>query len=157
MDLVHLSGFWLIIVNSIAWPVIHISIGYLSQKIPDSVLDYNLWLFRTRLWERDGALYEEILRVRKWKSLIPSGGTVFRGGFSLKHVRSHRRDYLHKWVIESCRAELTHWIFIPTVVLFFLWNPILGDVINTIYVVMANLPCIIVQRHNRPRFLALSR
>lgn len=155
MDFVHLSGFWLVLTNSIAWPVIHISIGYLSQKIPDSLLDHDLWLFRIRLWEKDGAVYKEIFRVRRWKSWLPSGGTVFRGGFSLRHVESHRPDYLQKWVLESCRAELTHWISIPPVVLFFLWNPILGDILNMIYVVLANLPCIMVQRYNRPRLLAL--
>ena len=153
MDQGHLSGFWLVLVNSVAWPVIHISIGYLSQRIPDRVLDHSLWLFRTRLWERHGAIYEEIFRVRKWKSLIPSGGTVFRGGFSLKRLVSHDQEYLRKWVLESCRAEVTHWICLPTVLLFFLWNPLLGDILNTIYVVVANVPCIIVQRYNRPRLL----
>ena len=70
MDFLQLSGFWLVLTNFIAWPVIHISIGYLSQRIPDSLLDYDLWLFRIRLWERDGAVYKQIFRVRRWKSWL---------------------------------------------------------------------------------------
>ena len=75
--------------------------------------------------------------------------------FSLAHVESRDRAYLQRWVAESCRAELTHWLAMATVVLFVLWNPPVGVAANVVYAVAANAPCILVQRYNRPRVLAL--
>ena len=73
----------------------------------------------------------------------------------MAHVESRERGYLQQWVRESCRAELTHWVALALVVLFVLWNPPVGVVANLVYAIAANLPCILVQRYNRPRFLAI--
>jgi len=150
-----LSGFWLVVVNSIAWLVIQLGVAHLCQRVPESMLNHRLWLFRARTWERGGAIYQRVLRVRRWKSLLPSGGTVFRGGFSLRQVSSRSHRYLERWVVESCRAELTHWLTMVPVVVFFVWNPVAGDIVNIAYAILVNVPCILVQRHNRPRLLAI--
>mgnify|MGYP005836238019 CR=1 FL=1 len=86
---------------------------------------------------------------------MPSGGTVFAGGFSLKHVASKDKAYLERWVFESYRAELTHWMAMLPLLLFFLWNPPIGWIINLVYALAVNLPCIVVQRYNRPRLSAI--
>jgi hypothetical protein len=38
---------------------------------------------------------------------------------------------------------------------FFLWNPWWGDLIIVLYALVANLPCILVQRYNRFRLQKL--
>jgi glycosyl-4,4'-diaponeurosporenoate acyltransferase len=42
-----------------------------------------------------------------------------------------------------------------TVVLFLLWNPPVGVAVNVVYAIAANVPCILAQRYNRPRVLAI--
>jgi glycosyl-4,4'-diaponeurosporenoate acyltransferase len=41
------------------------------------------------------------------------------------------------------------------VVLFLLWNPPVGVAANVVYAIAANVPCILAQRYNRPRVLAM--
>ncbi|MDY6833292.1 MAG: glycosyl-4,4'-diaponeurosporenoate acyltransferase [Chloroflexota bacterium] len=147
-----LSGYWLLITNAVGWMIMQVGIGYFVTKIPDSFLDHKLWLFKTRSWERAGSIYDRCFFVRRWKSLLPSGATIL-GGFSIKRVSSRNEEYLKQWGRESCRAELTHWFCIIPVLLFFVWNPLIGDIINLAYALVANLPCIIAQRYNRPRIL----
>lgn len=146
-----------IILDSIAWAVIQPAVAYLCVRLPASAFDPGHWLFRTRKWERDGAVYARLLLVRRWKSLLPSGGTVFKGGFSMRHVASRRVEYLERWLRETCRAELTHWIAMLFGAVFFLWNPVELGLVMVLYAVAVNLPCIIVQRHNRPHILRILR
>lgn len=77
------------------------------------------------------------------------------GGFSMRRVASHSDEYVARWVAESCRAELTHWLAMLPVVLFVLWNPPVAVAANGVYALCANLPCIVVQRYNRPRLVRL--
>ena len=73
----------------------------------------------------------------------------------MRHVTSHDPAYLRTWVLESCRAELVHWLAIPPALLFFLWNPWPVGLLMILYALAVNGPCIVAQRYNRPRFLAL--
>ena len=152
-----LPASWLLPVNSVVWVLIYVALGNLSQRVPDSMLSDRRWLFRTRRWEREGASYQKVFRVKSWKSMLPSGATLFRGAVSLSRVLSHDCGYLNEWKRESCRAELTHWLAILAGPLFFLWNPPAGDALNAAFAVAFNLPCVLVQRYNRPRLLAILR
>jgi len=147
---------WTVILDSAAWAIIQPLIAYLCIRLPISALDARRWLFRTRRWEREGAIYHTLFRVRKWKASLPSGGTVL-GGFSMKQVTSRERDYLEQWLAETCRAESTHWMALTASVLFFLWNPPWLGFIMVFYAAVANFPCIIVQRYNRPRLIRMLR
>ncbi len=153
IPLVDLPGPLLIIANALAWPIIQVGCGYISHRLSYETLNCLSRILRTRSWELEGTLYQRLFRVKKWKSLLPSGGTIFPGGFSLKRVESLDRAYLKRWVIESYRAEVAHWTALFPVVLFLLWNPPLGWAINVLYALIVNVPCIIVQRYNRPRLL----
>jgi glycosyl-4,4'-diaponeurosporenoate acyltransferase len=153
--LVELSGIRLVLLNGVAWVALHLGIGYLCCRIPAPWLDHKRWLFCSRGWERNGAVYQSVLRIRAWKSLLPSGGTALGTDFSLSQVESHTRAYLERWVLESCRAEITHWLAMALAVLFVLWNPPVGFVANVVYAIVANAPCVLAQRYNRPRVVAI--
>jgi glycosyl-4,4'-diaponeurosporenoate acyltransferase len=153
--LVELSGIWLVVLNVIAWVALHLGVAYLCCRIPVRQLDHRRWLFRTRDWERGGTVYQALLSIRRWKSLLPSGGPALGADFSLAHVESRDPGYLQQWALESCRAELTHWLAMASVFLFVLWNPPVGIVANVVYAIVANAPCILAQRYNRPRVLAI--
>lgn len=156
MRILHLPLFWTIVLDSVAWSILQPGIGYLSMRFPSSWLDPERWLYRTRSWERDGRLYQHLFKVRRWKSRLPSGGTLFKG-FSMTQVSTRDWDYLETWLTETCRAELCHWLAIVPALLFFLWNPPWLALVMVAYAIAFNAVPIIAQRHNRPRLLALLR
>lgn len=152
--MIHFSTFWLIVVNTCAWVIVHFGVAYFSSRIGVAKFNPHNMLFKTRSWELNGRIYQNVFRVRRWKRLLPSGGKIF-GLFSINDFHSSAQNYIRKWIVESCRAELTHWIAILPVLFFILWNPVEAWIINIVYAFCANLPCIISQRYNRPRVLVL--
>lgn len=156
MRLIHLPLFWTLVLDCVAWAAIQPGIGYLSLQFPSRLLDHRRWLYRTRRWERDGALYQHLFRVRTWKGRLPSAGTLFQG-FSMGQIRMRDEGYLQTWLAETCRAELCHWLAILPAFLFFLWNPVWLGVVMVAYAAAFNAVPIIAQRYNRPRLIAILR
>ena len=67
-------------------------------------------------------------------------------------------DTLRQMINETCIAELTHFLLCFTgLAVFRLWPGAGGLVVWLIYCLLGNLPFIIIQRYNRPRFLRLLR
>jgi glycosyl-4,4'-diaponeurosporenoate acyltransferase len=54
-------------------------------------------------------------------------------------------------VVETRRAELAHWPILALGPVFFAWNPWWLALAMVGYAVVANVPCILVQRYNRAR------
>jgi len=154
MRIVTLGIFWTLLIDLLAWVIIHFALAYLSLRVPHHLLNHRRWLFRTRPWELEGELYDKLFRVRSWKSKLPSGGKVVGSGFSMDRIESMEHEYLNRWVLETCRSELYHLVSIFPSLLFFLWNPPAAGFGMILYSLIFNLPLVIVQRHNRPRFLA---
>ena len=154
MRVIYLPTIWTIVLDSIAWATIQPGIAYLSLRFPAAVLEHRLWPYRTRAWERGGAIYDQLFRVKAWKARLPSGGGML-GGFSMTRMVSHDVAHLERWVLETCRSELCHWVAIAPALLFFLWNPPAVGIVMIVYALAFNLPLVIVQRRNRPRLLAL--
>jgi glycosyl-4,4'-diaponeurosporenoate acyltransferase len=106
-------------------------------------------------WERSGAIYQSVFRVKSWLGYLPDGGGWFAGGFSKGKLRAKDRDYLLRFIRETWRGELCHWTALAFMPLFFLWNLFWADVVIIAYAIAANLPCIIAQRYNRIRLRIL--
>jgi glycosyl-4,4'-diaponeurosporenoate acyltransferase len=67
-------------------------------------------------------------------------------------MTSSNPEYLSKFIIETGRAEIVHWIVILFSPVFFIWNYPWAGWVMIIYAIIANLPCILAQRYNRIRF-----
>ncbi|WP_431522033.1 hypothetical protein [Guptibacillus hwajinpoensis] len=90
----------------------------------------------------------------KMETILPDGG-VFKGGFCKKELKKLTSIYIRKFIIETRRAEVTHWMLIPPSILFFLWNPSYIGWIMVGYALLINIPFIIIQRYNRLRLKPL--
>lgn len=155
MRVFHLPPTWTVVLDILAWLVIHLGVSYLVTQVPSRLFRPSSWLYRARSWEKNGLFYEVIFLVRKWKSFLPDGAALFQGGFRKGRLKLRTRDYLQQFKRETCRCELAHWLtmlFAPT---FLLWNRWYAGIIMIAYGVAANLPCIIVQRYNRLRLTAV--
>jgi glycosyl-4,4'-diaponeurosporenoate acyltransferase len=149
--LVELPVLPLILANIVAWLAIHMGVAWLGTQIPGRHFRSDQWLYRPRSWEMQGRVYQRAVRVNAWKSLLPDGAALFRKGFRKKHLLSRDREYLANFARETCRGEAVHWVVLGSSGLFFLWNPWWAGLVMVAYALVANVPCILVQRHNRFR------
>ena len=156
MRLIYLPTFWTIVIDFIVWFIIHIGVVAMMVTIPAKHFNPNHWLYRSRKWEGEGNVYQEVLKIKKWKQHLPDGARVLgRLGFQKKKLNGSSPEYLEAFLIETCRAELTHWIFILFAPFFFLWNRPGVGLFMIFYALLENIPFIIAQRYNRYRFRRL--
>jgi glycosyl-4,4'-diaponeurosporenoate acyltransferase len=94
--------------------------------------------------------------ARAWKPLLPDGAALFPMGFCRHRMPGRSPEYCRTFALETCRAELCHWLVFGLVPLFFFWNPwwVAWPMIPSAAAV--NAPCIVTQRINRPRLLELA-
>ena len=152
MRILFLSDGWTVALCFVIWPVLQVSAALICLKIPDRLLRPQSILFRTYHFEKDGSIYDRIFHVSRWKRLLPDGGRVLdKKGFSKKHLEKISEEILNRFLVESARGELTHWLGIfPFWVFGFITSaPVIWYML--IYALLVNLPCIIAQRYNRPR------
>ncbi|KAB7670797.1 glycosyl-4,4'-diaponeurosporenoate acyltransferase [Bacillus sp. B1-b2] len=139
------------IIDIVAWFLIHIGIALVIERLPIQYFTFDTFLYRIRNWEKNGAIWGKWFKVKAWKSRIPDGRNVIGKGFEKKQLSEKNKPYLQQFILESRRAELTHWISIVPAPFFFLWNPPWAGWVMVIYALLFNLPIIMAQRYNRPR------
>ena len=152
-----MNDFVKVAVDVVAWACIHASTGYLVHRLPARRFERDTALTRPRRFERDGRLYTDVLRIKRWKASLPEAGAFFAGGFDKKHLAGAGSDDLATFARETRRAELGHWLAAVAAPVFFLWNPPGVGVAMLVYAVAANGPCIAAQRYNRLRLLRILR
>ncbi|MFW6380773.1 MAG: glycosyl-4,4'-diaponeurosporenoate acyltransferase [Spirochaetota bacterium] len=138
---------------SISWIVLQIGSGYLTHQISRGHFLKDSRLYGTREWERGGAIYQVLFRIRRWKDSLPEAGAMFAGGIS-KRKMGVSREQLEVFVAETRPAELTHRLPVP-LSFFFLWNPVPVAIWMPFIGLLGNVPFIMVQRYLRPRVIAL--
>ncbi len=147
----YLSGLWAIAIDVAVWLVIHLGVVMSAARMRPDSFNRGSWLYRQRTWERGGRTYKSLLKVKKWKRLLPDGAVVFKGGFRKKHLGSADAAYVQRFILETCRAEFTHWVIFLFALIFFVWNDWWIGLIMVAYGFVTNMPCIVTQRYNRIR------
>ena len=89
--------------------------------------------------------------IRLWKRWIPDAGGALPGGVRKASLVRRDRHSLRRLVMETRRAELVHWLLLPGGLLTALWLPPAGVAVNMTFALAFNLPCLLLQRHNRRR------
>jgi len=142
---------WAIVVANVAfWAAVHAGTGYLVHRLASARLDEDGWLWRARGVGGGGRLYERF-RIRSWKDRLPEAGALFAGGTSKRHLPDRSTDGLERFLVETRRAELGHWLALMAGPAAVAWNPPAGAVAMVAYGVLVNAPFIAIQRYNRQR------
>jgi glycosyl-4,4'-diaponeurosporenoate acyltransferase len=144
---VELPVFWIVLLNVTGWPVIQLGLAWSFTRLPAE------WFHapEASAFERGGRFYDEAFAIKRWKDRLPDAAGWFGGGFAKADLSDKRPAHLERFVRETWRGELCHWCALAFVPVFFLWNPWWADGVIVAYAMAANLPCILVQRHNRIR------
>lgn len=155
MQLIYLPDWAALLVCFALWPVFQIVSALCCKRLPEKHLNAKSFYFRSHKWESSGQFYETVFFVRKWKKFLPDGGAVTRDGYRKKRLTDFSEENLNRFLVESCRAELTHLFAIPPFILFSFFVPAYVVVFMFVYSILVNLPCVISQRYNRPRVSSL--
>lgn len=151
--MIELAPWALVIVNALAWVAWSFAVGWFSVRRP--VLSLRTGpLTRLRAWERGGRVYRRVLRVHRWKDRLPEAGALL-GGMSKRQLPRAEQGGLARFGQECLRAEQAHLVQMAALPVFAVWNPPIGMVVNAVYALGANLPCVIAVRYNRARVDAL--
>jgi glycosyl-4,4'-diaponeurosporenoate acyltransferase len=147
------SAFVRVLGSSCAWFVLSLIVGWSTHHLSSATLRRWERVFALARFEAGGRPYDRYLAIRRWKKYLPEGGGFFEGGVSKRHLRRRDRAVLEQFVLETERAELTHWILLIVDLGPILWMKqwLLWVVLG--YTVLANLPCLITQRYNRARLV----
>ncbi len=137
-------------IDAAVWATWSAVVGYSAHRLPLHRLTEDGPLTRLRPWERSGRVYER-LGIRRWKDRLPELGALFRGGVSKRALPSRATSDLARFAAETRRAELVHWAVPAIIPVFALWNPAWLFAVMAAYGLVANVPCLVVQRYNRGR------
>ncbi|WP_332298823.1 glycosyl-4,4'-diaponeurosporenoate acyltransferase [Mammaliicoccus sciuri] len=133
------------------WFITQMFIVQIGLRIRDKWLVRDFRYFKSGSLEQNGQLWQKLVKVKCWKDHLPDGQMIQSDIVSKSHYnQSSDITNIEKFVIETKRAELVHLLSILPIVVFIKSKKSI-KVINIVYVVIANVPCIIVQRYNRPK------
>lgn len=146
-----------IVLNFILVLLWHLIILFFSKKLDESVFDSQKYIYLEKKWEQNGKFYTNILKIKKWKDLLPQ--YISKNGFSKKSIMlnsARDKKYIDRFILETCRAEWNHLMCsMYGIVLFFInfiiKNSWIYSVMFSFLAIIANLPYLFIQRFNRIR------
>lgn len=127
----------------------------IGRIVPKSWFKYDAFPFHSFAFEKGGKLYER-LGIKKWQTRIPDMSRIFTGIMPPKNLQGAYAQRLPIMIQETCIAECTHeMLCIFSLFGLTLWDSPLRFVLTAFYILVLNLPYILVQRYNRPRLLRI--
>lgn len=153
---IELSNQWIIILNCIGIPAVHLLISWWSNRMLSTHFAPEGLLYRPRPWESNEWIYRKVFLLPLWKEYLPDAAPWFKGA-QKKKLDSKDFDYLRDFAVETCRGEFSHWFQLIALLGFVIWNPFPANIVIIIYSLLSNLPCILNLRHTRARLMRVIR
>lgn len=131
--------------------ILAIASHFIGQALPRTWFNSESFPFCSMKWEQDGAIYERV-KIRRWKDKVPDMSRFMPDMMPKRVSRQAKSDEIQRLIEETCVAEFIHWMLIlaglgcPLI-----WRGIGGIIVTAVWIVLGNLPFILIQRYNRPR------
>ena len=129
-------------------------LGFLMGRVlPKQWFDHNRFWFRCREFEQEGKFYDRFF-IRKWKDHLPDMSKLLPSMMPSKSPKAGRQtaEDVAENIRETCIAEVIHDLLgIVGFGCMWIW-PGMGGVIMSLLCFLGNIPFVIAQRYNRPRF-----
>lgn len=119
-------------------------ISYIANRIPYRHLEK--MRKHLQVGKAEVRFYEKVCRIRKWKDHIPSAGP-----FDKRKLENNSIDYFSLFILETVRAEIAHALCIIAAMSILVSSPLPMSHTMALFFLMINIPCIMIQRYNRPR------
>lgn len=143
---IELSNTWIVIANVLGIPATHILISWCCTNMPSSWFERPL----PTTTRKPHPVYEKLFLIRHWKHLLPDAAPWMKG-FPKGSLASTDPDYLRKFMLETRRGELAHWLQWFAISIFISWNPYPANLIILFYAAISNTPCLLNLRYTRIR------
>lgn len=126
-----------------------------GRIVPKNHFQAERFPFRLFRFENEGRIYDA-LRIRKWKDRFPDMSVLLPALMPSKKLpKILTSAQIVSMIQETCIAERIHELLcIAGFGCVFLWKGFGGWLVSLLYAV-GNLPYIIIQRYNRPKFIRL--
>ena len=125
----------------------------LGRVFPKRWLHPDRFPFRACAWEEK---LWKALQIRKWQSRVPDMSKLFPMLMPAKALTQKTAQDLPLMIEETCVAELTHGLLcLAGLYLLKLWPGVGGVILTAVYILLGNLPFLLIQRYNRPRLQKL--
>lgn len=130
----------------------------LGRLMPKRWFNGNAFPYRSFRFEKEGAVYDA-LNIKQWQNLLPDMSRLFPKLMPAKRMTNGTdRAALELMVQETCVAEFTHTLLcLMGLMCLALWRGAGGRAVYAAYVLLGNLPFILIQRYNRPRLMRLMK
>ena len=126
--------------------------GRLASRWP---MNPDKGLFRCYMFENNGAIYEN-LNIRKWQKRVPDMSRIVPFLMPPKNLSGDYAERLPTMIQETCIAEVTHVVVsILGLRCLKIWPGMGGIVVTAVFIIVFNVPYILIQRYNRPRLIRL--
>ena len=134
--------------------VLGISGGIIGEWLPRRWFHWEKSPWKAYDWEKNGKVYEK-LGIRKWKEKVPDKSR-WGGREYAKTIRGQNdMENTIRLLQETCVAELIHWVLmLATPLVFVFAHGPMAILVVALYG-LSHIPCIIIQRYNRPRLCTL--
>lgn len=134
--------------------IISLLIYLVGRVFPRSWIKENKFPFKSFKFEREGKIYNT-LKIKKWKDKYPNASILMNKIF--KKIPKKKLDdtpvkKLPLLIKESCIAEATHLTAIFLAFFRLIFKRKKYDLTTCVIYALLNIPPIIIQRYNRPRF-----
>lgn len=111
--------------------------------------------FPFRCNEKEKKLYKA-LRVKDWQNKVPDMSRVFTKLMPAKKLNADTLADIPRMLEETCVAEFIHVVLsVLGFACLWLWPGFGGTAVTLVYILLGNVPFIIIQRYNRPRLQRL--
>lgn len=129
---------------------------FIGRAVPKTVFKYDRFPFKSFGFENNGKIYTKI-GINKWQNKVPDMSKVFKKLMPAKNLcGSVDSKRLMVMILETCEAEVTHFLLCLTgLYCLWIWPGAGGAIVYAVYVLLGNLPFILIQRYNRPRLVKL--
>ena len=143
-------GFWRCCIYYAALGVVSF---FLGRLLPKNWFHGDRFPFRCS--PREAKLYCA-LRVHDWQDKAPDMSKIVPKLIPAKNLDGDFRAHLPRMIQETCVAELTH-VLLSFCGLYALrlWPGAGGVAVTLVYILLGNVPFILIQRYNRPRLQRL--
>ncbi|MFZ3591653.1 glycosyl-4,4'-diaponeurosporenoate acyltransferase [Bacillus sp. DJP31] len=135
-------------INVVVWLFIHLLGTYIPSKFSLAFIKSIQWFPPIQSWE---VKWHNKLRIKKWKEKVPDAADWFFGGIKKRDICMKSKKGMQRFILESKRAELSHYLQILPAPIFFTFNDFYSGWFMILYAFCFHTPFIFIQRYNRYR------
>ncbi len=128
--------------------------GFLLGRIlPKSWFRGDAFPYHCRPWEQK---LWRALHIKEWQSRVPDMSRLLPALMPAKKLTAETFSDLPRMIQETCVAELIHMLLsLSGLCCLVIWPGAGGVILTAVYILLGNLPFILIQRYNRPRLQRL--